>query len=206
MPIENSILYDESINLQCHEIWVLICSKNARNLTSLLMFLIAIMYLKSFRRPNTPRSSIAFNMVSSITYVILWHSSSVCVALNCSILSTSRYISESWQLLSDSMFFIQNSFIAGSGCIISKFLFSAVSFLNALICCCNFLLSSRITKTSDICNSRYSDESVLGITFFSISTITHRYELSILRIRIHMDFLISDLKLLATSIKSSMST
>lgn len=104
MPIENSILYDESINLQCHEIWVLICSKNARNLTSLLMFLIAIMYLKSFRRPNTPRSSIAFNMVSSITYVILWHSSSVCVALNCSILSTSRYISESWQLLSDSMF------------------------------------------------------------------------------------------------------
>lgn len=102
--------------------------------------------------------------------------------------------------------FIQNSFIAGSGCIISKFLFSAVSFLNALICCCNFLLSSRITKTSDICNSRYSDESVLGITFFYISTITHRYELSILRIRIHMDFLISGLKLLATSIKSSMST
>lgn len=104
MPIENSILYDESINLQCHEIWVLICSKNARSLTSLLIFLIAIMYLKSSRRPNKPRSSIAFNIVSSITYVILWNSSSVCVALNCSKLSTSRYISDSSQLLSASMF------------------------------------------------------------------------------------------------------
>ena len=88
MPIENFILYDESINLQCHEIWVLICSKNARSLTSLLISLIAIMYLKSSRRPNTPRSSIVFNKVSSITHVILWHSP--CVALNCSILSTSR--------------------------------------------------------------------------------------------------------------------
>ena len=133
MPIENFILYDGSINLQCHEIWVLICSKNARSLTSLLIFLIAIVYLKSSRRPNKPRSSIAFNIVSSITYVILWNSSSVCVALNCSKLSTSRYISDSSQLLSASMFFIQNSLMAGSGCVISKFLFSSVSFLNALI-------------------------------------------------------------------------
>ena len=128
MPIENSILYDESINLQCHEIWVLICSKNARNLTSLLMFLIAIMYLKSFRRPNTPRSSIAFNMVSSITYVILWHSSSVCVALNCSILSTSKIYKRKLAVIIRFYVFYKFFFIAGSGCIISKFLFSAVSF------------------------------------------------------------------------------
>ena len=194
------------MNLQFHAIIVLICSRKARNCTSLLMCFNIIVYLKSSRKPITPLPLTVLRITSSITCDIRCISSFEWFCLKMLILSTSKYIKANLQPASLLILSMQYFLMSGSCSVnvitlcLSDLLLSSSSFNF------NCMLSFFMTSTSDICNSRYSDCLLSEIYFFSMSTRTHLYVLSTLRMRMHMHFLMSDFKLLATSMKSSRST
>ena len=122
------------------------------------------------------------------------------------ILSTSKYIKANLQPASLLILSMQYFLMSGSCSVNVITLCSSDLLLSSSSFNFNCMLSFFMTSTSDICNSRYSDCLLSEIYFFSMSTRTHLYVLSTLRMRMHMHFLMSDFKLLATSMKSSRST
>ena len=117
------------------------------------------------------------------------------------ILSTSKYIKANLQPASLLILSMQYFLMSGSCSVnVITLCSSDLSLLSSSSFNFNCMLSFCMTSTSDICNSRYSDcISIRYILSFLCQPITHRYVLSTLRMRMHMDFLMSGLKLLATS-------